>query len=73
VGGDDVVIHAAYHNEFLDDIFCTGCGDYWPCLPERERTQCRCGHQQSNHSHSTGQCWHAACGCNVMRPREVTS
>lgn len=61
--------HAPYYNDFLDDTYCTGCGDLWPCVPHRETVTCKCSHTQASHTRGVGECWSLACGCTRMRLR----
>lgn len=68
-GADSGPEHRAYLNEVLGDYFCHADGEPWPCLHDRQRTQCRCSHDRSVHEGGSGECWSTACGCMSMRLR----
>jgi hypothetical protein len=64
-------VHRPYYRERLDDIFCVACGDFYPCLPVREASACRCSHDQTQHDEIG--CVIFACGCRSYRPKGVTA
>jgi hypothetical protein len=39
------------------------------CKKVAPNPRCRCSHSKTQHSNGVGQCWLAACGCAMYRPR----